>query len=100
MQDILSTLNCLRRPPLLLRAARIGMPDYRRDVHLRRHLGYGPVPRCAAALARLIEIEADLDRARQIRATEYSVARHVDVLIAVMAEAQLLCASEAEPVPS
>ncbi len=100
MQDILSTFNCLRRPPLLLRAARIGMPDYRRDVHLRRHLGYGPVPRCAAALARLIEIEADLDRARQIRATEYSVARHVDVLIAVMAEAQLLCASKAEPAPS
>lgn len=100
MQDILSTLNSLRRPPLLIRAARIGMKNYRRDVHLRRHLGYGPLPRCAAALAPLIRIEADLDRARQTRATEYSVARHVDVLIAMMAEARLLCAAEAAPAPS
>lgn len=98
MQDILSTLNSLRRPPLLIRAARIGLPDYRRDVHLRRHLGYGPLPRSAAALALLMGIEADLDRARQARATEYSVARHVDVLIAMMAEARLLCA--AAPAPS
>lgn len=100
MQDILSTLNGLRRPPLLVRAARIGLPDYRREIHLRHHLGYGPLPQGAAALALLIEIEAGLERARQARATEYSVARHVDVLIAMMAEAQRVRAPEALPAPS
>lgn len=97
MQDILSTFHGLRRPPLLIRAARIGLPDYRRDLHLRRHLGYGPVPCCAAALARLIEIEADLDHSRQICATDYCVARHVDVLIAILGEARLLRASQEVP---
>ncbi|NCQ23494.1 MAG: hypothetical protein COW54_04235 [Rhodobacteraceae bacterium CG17_big_fil_post_rev_8_21_14_2_50_63_15] len=93
MKDILSTLNTLRRPPLLIRAARLGVSEYRRDVHLRRHLGPGQLPRCAAALERLIEIESDLDRARQERAVDYSAARHVDVLIAMMSEARFLRAA-------
>ncbi len=98
MQDILSTMNALRRPPLLIRAARIGVPDYRRDTHLRRHLGYGQLPCCAAALGRLIEIEDQLERARCERATEYSVARHVDILIAMMGEARLIRAALEVPV--
>jgi hypothetical protein len=38
-------LAALRRPSLLMRAARIGTEDYRRTVHLPRLLGYGQVPR-------------------------------------------------------
>ncbi len=44
MHDILGTLRALRRPPLLIRAARIGLQDYRREVHLRRLLRDGPLP--------------------------------------------------------
>ncbi len=55
MTDILKKLDSLKRPRLLIRAARIGMAEYRRDVHLRRHLGQGPLPRSGAALARLVE---------------------------------------------
>ena len=41
MNDLLMKLDTLKRPRLLIRAARIGMAEYRRDVHLRRHLGQG-----------------------------------------------------------
>ena len=41
MQDILSMLSAIHRPRLLMRAARFGAEDYRREVHLPRLLGYG-----------------------------------------------------------
>ncbi|MGH1459667.1 MAG: DUF6477 family protein [Paracoccaceae bacterium] len=90
MQDILTMLNALRRPRLLIRAARIGMEDYRRDHHLRRLLGHGSVPRSGPALLRLMELEADLDDMRRQSNASYSVVKHVDLLIAMMGEAQIL----------
>ncbi|MEL7088895.1 MAG: DUF6477 family protein, partial [Planctomycetota bacterium] len=39
MQDVLTMLQCLHRPRLLMRAARIGAEDYRRAAHLPRLLG-------------------------------------------------------------
>ena len=93
MKDILSILNGLRRPRLLIRAARAGVTDYQRDQHLKRHLGYGALPRSGAALMQLIEIEAELDRQRRASEAAYSLIKHVDVLIAMMGEARLLQAS-------
>ncbi len=90
MQDILGMLTALRRPRLLIRAARIGMEDYRRDHHLRRLLGHGALPRSGAALLRLMEMEADLNDLRRQNNASYSVINHVDLLIAMMAEAQIL----------
>ncbi|PYC48355.1 hypothetical protein DI396_05025 [Litorivita pollutaquae] len=90
MQDILGMLTTLRRPRLLIRAARIGMEDYRRDHHLRRLLGHGALPRSGAALLRLMEMEADLNDLRRQSNASYSVINHVDLLIAMMAEAQIL----------
>ncbi|MEM9637011.1 MAG: DUF6477 family protein [Pseudomonadota bacterium] len=95
MQDLLSMLHAIRRPPLLMRAARIGAEDYRRAVHLPRLLGYGVLPRHGAALMRLIEIEADLNTQRTGGDTSYSLIRHVDVLIAMLGEARVLRASQA-----
>ncbi|MGY3436584.1 MULTISPECIES: DUF6477 family protein [unclassified Marinovum] len=90
MQDALTTLRQLRRPRLLIRAARAGLLEYRREVHLARCLG-GPAPRrSGAALIRLIEIESDLDTARLKRCASYSVAQHVEVLVSMMGEAQLV----------
>ncbi|SEO27391.1 hypothetical protein SAMN04490248_103115 [Salinihabitans flavidus] len=65
MKDILSVLNDLRRPRLLIRAARAGAEDYRRDAHLPRHLGYGTLPRSGAALMKLMEIEGTLNDQRR-----------------------------------
>lgn len=90
MKDILGMLNDLRRPRLLIRAARIGAQDYRRDPHLHRVLGYGALPRSGAALMRLMEIEADLDAKRRLEDAAYTVARHVEVLTAMMGEARVL----------
>jgi hypothetical protein len=97
MQDILSTLDALRRPPLLIRAARIGVVEYNRAVHLPRHLGHATAPRPRDALLRLMDIEAGLERDRTERATGYRAARHVEVLIAILGEARLLRAGQTAP---
>ena len=93
MQDIFSMLNALHRPRLLIRAARIGAEQYRRASHLPRLLGYGQFPGPGAALLRLMDMEADLEEARTRSDASYSLTRHVDVLIAMVAEARVLRAS-------
>ncbi len=90
MKDILGLLNDLRRPRLLIRAARIGVQDYRRDPHLHRLLGYGALPRSGAAIMKLMELETDLDNRRRSADAGYSVARHVELLVALMGEARIL----------
>lgn len=93
MQDILSMLNALHRPRLMMRAARIGAENYRRSSHLPRLLGYGVLPRHGAALLRLMEIEAELESQRALSDAGYSLIRHVDVLIAMVGEARVLRAT-------
>ena len=87
MDDIRSTLGRMRRPPFLVRAARIGAAHYLRERVLGRVLGPGPLPVPASALRLLFEIESEAERARRARAAAYSAARHVELLIAVMGEA-------------
>ena len=94
MQDILSMLQALRRPVLLMRAARIGAEDYRRATHLPRLLGYGVLPRHGAALMKLMEMEAGLNDQRTGGDTSYSLVKHVDVLIAMVGEARVLRAAQ------
>lgn len=88
--DIHQALARLRRPPLLVRAARLGVSGYAREAALPRLLGAGRVPPVRAALARLIEAEAAQDAARRSGAMDYRAADHVALLIAVMGEARLL----------
>lgn len=90
MNHILTMLDQLRRPRLLIQAARIGAVEYRRDLHLRRHLGPGPLPRSGESLMRLIEKEAQLNAQRRDGDAGYSIAEHVEVLIAMMGEARLM----------
>ncbi len=90
MQDIASMLADLRRPALLVRTARIGAAEYRRETHLPRILGYGALPRSAEAALRLFAMEGELEDARKRSAADYSPARHVEILIALMGEARLL----------
>ncbi|MBR9836769.1 DUF6477 family protein [Salipiger thiooxidans] len=95
MQDILSLLSSLRRPRLLIRAARIGADDYRREHHLSRILGIETPMRSGPALMQLLEIEDAMNGRRRAADGAYSVARHVEVLAALMGEARLLAASSA-----
>ncbi|WP_101068749.1 DUF6477 family protein [Roseovarius salinarum] len=93
MKDVFSALAALRRPRLLIRAARIGALEYRRAVHLRRHLGCDALPGSGAAVVQLMEIEAEIEERRRTAAAGYSAARHIDVLIALMGEARLMQAT-------
>jgi len=90
MQDIHRTLGALRRPPLLVRAARLGLPGYDRRAALPRLLGPGALPPVAEALKRLLVIEGAQDAARRAGAVSWRAAHHVALLIAVMGEARLL----------
>ncbi len=90
MLDILGLVGSLRRPQLLVRAARFGVDDYARGATLPRLLHCVVLPRSGPAIMRLLDIEAELNALRIAQAAEYSVARHVEVLIAVMGEARLL----------
>lgn len=94
MQDVFTKLENLRRPPLLIRAAAIGARGYSRDAHLRRHFGEGRLPGSVVALPRLIALEADFEAKRRADTADYSPARHVALLIALIGEAQL---AEADP---
>lgn len=95
MQDLLTQLSHLRRPRLLIRAARIAAQDYRRDTRLPRLLGYGVTPRSGDALMRLMAMEAGLNEKRETGDASYNIAGHVEVLTALMGESRLLRAQTA-----
>lgn len=101
MLDIHGLLAQLKRPRLLVSAARFGVDDYSRDRDLRRLLRTDSIPRPGAALLRLIDIEAAMNEQRVQNDAIYSIAQHVDALTAIMGEAHLLQAitrpREADP---
>ncbi|MBC7154618.1 MAG: hypothetical protein H5U19_08410 [Rhodobacteraceae bacterium] len=90
MTDFSAILKDLRRPRLLIRAARHGLSDYRRDRDLKRLLHLGALPSPDRALSVLLSEEAEIEGNRQTGSACYNVARHIEVLIALMAEARLL----------
>jgi hypothetical protein len=90
MTHPLSLLSSLQRPRLLIRAARHGLVDYRRDRDLRRLIGTSAAPSPDVSVRRLLSEEARLETIRRSGDLGYSLARHVEVLIALIAEARLL----------
>ncbi len=90
MSDLYLRFSALRRPRLMVRAARFGLDDYRRERDLKRVLKSSSVPTTSRAVDLLLNEEARLEEARLIHETNYNIVRHVDVLICLMAEVQLL----------
>ena len=88
MTDIRTILANLRRPRLVIRAARFGLEDYRRDRDLRRLVKESVNP--DKVLPELLAEEARLEQIRRTGDLNYPVARHVEVLVALMAEVNLL----------
>lgn len=78
----------MRRPRLLIRAARHGLQDYCRERDLRRLLPPGPHG-TADTLPRLIAAEAEVEETRRRGDLGYSITRHIELLIALLAEARL-----------
>lgn len=86
MTDIHTRLAKLRRPRLLLSAARFGLVDYNREAALGRIVG-GPAPLPGRwYLEELVALEDRLNESRKAREASYTTARHVDVLVALLAE--------------
>lgn len=83
----------LRRPSILLRAARHGMALYDRNRDLRRLTRMPRPPGPAAAVAVLRLQEAEAESRRQAGDAGYSLTRHVDLLIALLCELRLLRAT-------
>lgn len=90
MTDLKCLLSNLKRPRLLIRAARHGLMDYRRDRDLRRIIGADVAPAPSVTVPRLLTEEEHMETIRRDGNAAYSIARHIEVLIALMAEAQLL----------
>lgn len=88
MTDLASVLTALRRPKLLIRAARAGVVDYRRDRDLKRLLRARTAP--AEAIDTLLDEENRLEATRAAGEATYSIQRHVAVLTAILAEARTL----------
>ncbi|MEY3307376.1 MAG: hypothetical protein RLZZ413_1414 [Pseudomonadota bacterium] len=90
MTELRSHIAGLQRPRLLIQAARLGLPDYRRDRDLRRLIGALAAPPPAVSVTRLLQAEDQIEAGRRAGAAGYNAVRHVDLLIALMAEARLL----------
>jgi hypothetical protein len=90
MTPLLASLTTLRRPQTLMRAARFGLRDYSRERDLKRLIKKQKAPRPANAIEELMAMESVLEETRQAGQAAYSVARHIEVLAAIMAETRLL----------
>ncbi len=102
MPEIIARAGDLRRPQLLIRAARHGLEGYDRGRDLARLLRGVSLPRPGRGLARLLDEEDRHETMRRSGSAAWSAASHVDILIAVMAElriAQAFAAAGAPPQP-
>ncbi|KIT16953.1 DUF6477 family protein [Jannaschia aquimarina] len=90
MTDLDTAIAELNRPKLLVDAAHHGCHTYKRRRDLRRLLRIA-IPRSPEdALKRLLPIEHDLERRRQMKTSAYSISRHVEILTAVISETMAL----------
>lgn len=92
MLDILGMVRTLKRPGLLVRAAKFGIDDYRRDHMLPRLLKTDAAPRPGEALMMLMDVEGLLDEQRRTNEAAYRPSQHISVLTALMGEARVLAA--------
>lgn len=90
MTDLLAVLSELRRPRLLMQAARHGIQDYCRNRDLSRLTRSHALQAPGEALSLLIREEQAVEDTRQRGDASYSIIRHIDLLIAILAEARLL----------
>lgn len=83
----------LRRPALLIRAAKLGQSGWKRERDLRKLLKCDQVPPVGAAMRQLRAHEAAMNAARKAGAAEYDMHRHVTMMIAILAELRAVAAS-------
>lgn len=90
MSDILTWINSLKRPGLLVRAAKLGLADYDREKVLKKVSASGTPEGSPRALEAMIPVEEALNQARRDGDASYVPSRHVEILAAILAEFRLL----------
>ncbi|MEO9824957.1 MAG: DUF6477 family protein [Paracoccaceae bacterium] len=85
-QQLLQSLN---RPKLLVRAARVWVPEYNRERSMRRIFPGIVPPTPGRGFDALMEQENAIDQLRREGAAAYSSARHIEILVALIVEARL-----------
>lgn len=85
-QQLLQSLN---RPQLLVRAARVWLPDFNRERSMRRIFPGVTPPLPGRGFEALMAHENAIDAIRREGAASYSAARHIEVLVALIVEARL-----------
>jgi hypothetical protein len=88
MTDFITIVRQMQRPKLLIRAARMGQDDYRRERDLRRLGHISLIPE--QSVPHLLAEEGKIEECRRAGDMGYSIAQHIDILIALMAEVRLL----------
>jgi hypothetical protein len=81
-------LAAIRRPKILIRAARAGVTEYHRDRDLKRLLRLNKAARAGIDLGTLLAEENRMEVKRQSGEATYSIQRHVAILTALIAEAR------------
>ena len=89
MTDLMSLLKSLKRPRILIRAARFGISDYSRSRDLCRILKTTSMPAPGPAIVKLMSEESLLESKRKAGDRSYKISQHVLVMIALMGEARL-----------
>ncbi|MBP7001183.1 DUF6477 family protein [Amaricoccus sp.] len=93
MTASIAALTDLRRPKILVRAARAGIAEYRRDRDLKRLVRASADAAPGDSLQPLLAEERRLETTRTTGGATYNIHRHVAVLTALLAEARLLPAA-------
>ena len=90
MLDIHSLMKNLKRPKILVQAARFGLDDFKRHAELQRLLKRDQVPTPSRAIIELIDLENEINARRVSHDATYQLAEHINVLTAIMSEQRLL----------
>ncbi len=90
MSDNTPNLSHIKRPSLLIRTARFGLKEYSRERDLKRILRSDRLAAPSRVLPRFVDEEEQINENRKKGDAAYSVTRHIEVLIALMAEARLI----------
>lgn len=85
----------LRRPRLLIAAAKAGQSGWNRDRGLRGLLRLEPLPGTLQLMRLLLAQEAVCDQHRREKSAEYDLQRHILFLIAILAEVRLAAGDHA-----
>lgn len=88
------TTKPLKRPRILVRAARIGLESYRRERDLKRLIQCTRCPTPGKALKQLYAIESKLENARRSGSAEYRAQRHIFAVTALLSELRLAAKHE------